>query len=290
MRADGQVRLKIDLAYDGTLFSGWAKQPGLRTVQGELERALAMVTRRGVDEVQVTVAGRTDAGVHATGQTCHVDLTEAECEKLSGRSGEIEGAARKLNGALKRSDAGDLIVHSVTRAPEGFDARFSALSRTYEYRVTPKTVPVNPLRRHAVVALSDEIDLDLVRTASLTLLGLQDFTTYCKAREGSTAVRTLIDFSWERLQSGELRATIHADAFCHSMVRSIVGGVLAVGAGKLTLEQLQRLTAGRERSSSIPVMPAHGLTLVGVAYPEGVDLARRAEVTRARRDPLAAAG
>ena len=286
MRADGQVRLRIDLAYDGTHFSGWAKQPGLRTVQGELERAIAMVVRREPDEVTVTVAGRTDAGVHATGQTCHVEVTEGECAKLAGRSANVGGAARKLNGALKRFDAGDLIVHAVSLAPEGFDARFAALSRTYEYLVSPRGVPINPLLRHCVVALGDEIDVDATRTASLTLLGLQDFTSFCKAREGSTAVRTLIDFTWAERADGVLAATIHADAFCHSMVRSLVGGVLAVGAGKLTVEQLQQLTAERKRSSSIPVMPAHGLTLVGVEYPEDAGLAARAAVTRARRDPL----
>ena len=280
------IRIRIDLAYDGTGFSGWAKQPGLRTVQGELERALATVLRRDPSEVSVTVAGRTDAGVHARGQVCHLDVTAVELERLSGRSGDIATVARRLGGVLMRHQTPDIVVHRVSIAPEYFDARFGALSRRYEYRVRPAGYMRDPLDRAFTVNLGYAVDTHALRDASATLIGLHDFTSFCKAREGATAVRTLLEFSWTRMPDGVLSARIRADAFCHSMVRSLVGAVLGVASGKLNLVDLVALKDARERSSKITVMPPEGLSLEEIVYPEDGALAARAQQTRARRDPL----
>lgn len=280
------TRLRLDLGYDGTAFAGWAKQPGLRTVQGELERALAVIVRRPAEDLSVTVAGRTDAGVHARGQVCHWDVPDSDLERLLGRSGALGAVAQRINGVLKRQNAQDIVVYRVAAAPYGFDARFGALSRRYEYRVRPAGVRPDPLERTFTVNLTYEIDLEAVRDASRTFLGLQDFTSYCKAREGSTAVRTVLEFDWRREPSGVLAARITADAFCHSMVRSLVGAVLGVGSGRLSLAELVSLTEARSRSSKIMVMPPHGLSLEHIAYPEAGELEARVKQTRARRDPL----
>lgn len=281
-----ETRLRLDLGYDGTAFAGWAKQPGLRTVQGELERALSVIIRRPAADVSVTVAGRTDAGVHARGQVCHWDVTQTELERLWGRSGSLDAVACRINGVLKRHGVQDVIVYRVTEAPSGFDARFGALSRRYEYRVRPAGERPDPLDRTYTVNLTHGVDLAAVQDASQTFLGLQDFSSFCKAREGSTAVRTVLEFGWLRNDSGVLVGSITADAFCHSMVRSLVGAVIGVGAGKLSLEELVSLTEARSRSSKITVMPPHGLSLEHIEYPEDSELESRALQTRARRDPL----
>ncbi len=290
--AQPSTRLRLDLAYDGTDFSGWAAQPGLRTVQGELEAALAVLLRTG--EPRLTVGGRTDAGVHARGQVAHLDVTAAQLEKWGGRGDAAadgpEAArlrARKLNGVLKRS-APDIAVHSVRVAPAAFDARFGALRRRYEYRLRGADARRDPLTARFTADVASSLDLDRMQHAADELLGLNDFTTFCKAREGATAVRDLLCFEWRRTEDGALAARIEADAFCHSMVRALVGAVVAVGSGRITEEELIALRDARERSSRFTVMPAHGLSLEEIAYPADDALAARAEQTRARRDPLAA--
>jgi len=280
------VRIRIDLGYDGTHFSGWAKQPGLRTVQGELESALALMLRVPAETINLTVGGRTDAGVHARGQVCHLDVTQDQISKLQGRTPHISGIPRKINGALKRIQAGDIYVHDVVVVPVTFDARFSALTRRYEYRVRPVDVRSDPLTRHFTVDLDREVDLGVLEDASRTLLGLQDFSSFCKARPGATAVRTLLEFTWTREPDGVLSARIAADAFCHSMVRSLVGGVLGVATGRYTVNVLADLTAARTRSSTIRVMPPHGLSLQEIEYPEESLFDVRAEQTRAKRSHL----
>lgn len=279
-------RIRIDLGYDGTHFFGWAKQPGLRTVQGELESALALMLRVPADQINLTVGGRTDAGVHARGQVSHLDIAEDQMAKLQGRSASVSGIARKVNGALKRLQASDIHVHDVTVVPPAFDARFSALTRRYEYRVRPLGVRSDPLTRHFTVDLDREVDLTLLQDASQTFLGLQDFSSFCKAREGATEVRTLLDFTWRRQPDGVLSAHIAADAFCHSMVRSLVGGVLGVATGRYTLADLAELASAKTRSSTIRVMPPHGLSLEAIEYPETEFLAVRATQTRAKRATL----
>lgn len=285
------VRIRLDLAYDGTDFSGWARQPGLRTVQDEVEAALTRILRR--DDVRLTVAGRTDAGVHARGQVAHLDVTSAELAKWSGgRAGAdpaVAGAeagrirVRKLAGALRRS-APDVAIHDARIAPPAFDARFSALRRRYEYRVRGAGSRVDPLAARFTADAPHELDLGLMQAASDELLGLNDFTTFCKAREGATAIRDLLAFEWRAGADGASVARIEADAFCHSMVRAIVGAVVAVGHGRISLGELADLRDARARTSRFTVMPAHGLSLEEITYPADADLAARAELTRARRD------
>lgn len=277
MQADASgpsVRLRLDLAYDGTDFHGWAAQPGLRTVQAELERALAVLLRQAEGDVRLTVGGRTDAGVHARGQVAHLDVAPEQLARVT---------ARRLNGVLHRS-APDILVHSVREVPIAFDARFSALRRRYEYRVRPAGVPGDPLTARFTVDVPKALDLEVMQRASDEMLGLNDFTSFCKAREGATAVRELLDFTWHRAADGVLVARIEADAFCHSMVRALIGAVVAVGHGRIGERELVALREARERTSRFTVMPAHGLSLEEIQYPADHALAARAEQTRARRE------
>ncbi len=262
------MRLRIDLAYDGTSFHGWAAQPGLRTVQGELEAALATVLRTP-EPVPVVCAGRTDAGVHARGQVAHADV-----ETVPG--GSLD---RRLNGVLPL----DVRVRGVVAAPPGFDARFGALWRRYAYRVADAGTPLDPLTRHHVLARPRPLDLDLMNEASATLVGRHDFAAFCKRRAGATTIRTLLDLAWSRDDGGRAVATVRADAFCHSMVRSLVGCLFAVGEGRRSPGWAAEVLAAERRDPAVAVAPAHGLTLEEVAYPPAAELAARAEQTRARR-------
>lgn len=281
------VRLRLDLAYDGTDFSGWASQPGLRTVQGELEAALRMMLRS--DRARLTVGGRTDAGVHARGQVAHLDVTADELHKWSGTRGEPSATldiehvrARKLNGVLKRH-ARDISIHSVRVVPSAFDARFSAMRRRYEYRLRDEGARRDPLTSRFTADVPRHLDLNAMQRASDDLLGLNDFTSFCKAREGATAVRDLLCFEWRVTEDGAYSARIEADAFCHSMVRALVGAVVGVGAGRIGEEELRELRRARLRTSRFTVMPAQGLSLEEISYPADDELAARAELTRARR-------
>ena len=273
------VRARLVFAYDGTDFAGWAAQPGLRTVQGVLEEALARVTR--VEDVRTTVAGRTDAGVHARAQQAHTDLSVVAWGRLPGRSDRspAEALASRLNGVLPP----DVRMRFVTVAPAGFDARFGALERRYVYRVCDSVAGLDPLTRRHVLAHDRALDVEALNTASDTLTGLRDFAAFCRGREGATTVRTLTELSWARGEDGVVGATVRADAFCHSMVRSLVGALLAVGDGRRDLEWLAAVAASPVRSQAIAVAPPHGLTLEEVVYPPDAELAARAELTRARR-------
>jgi tRNA pseudouridine38-40 synthase len=281
------VRLRLDIGYDGTNFAGWAMQPGLRSVQHEIEHALGILLRSPNTRVALTVGGRTDAGVHARGQVAHLDVTHAQ---LARWTGEIEerGAllavlrARRINGILKRSSP-DVVVHAVTEMPQGFNARFSATKRRYEYRVRGVGVRTDPLSRDSTVDVPYALDLEAMQRAAASLVGLRDFTTFCKARAGSTAVRHLLEFEWRRADDGVFVARIVADAFCHSMVRALVGAVVRVGDGRISEPELERLLEARHRSHRFTVMPAHGLSLEEISYPPIDELATQAELTRARR-------
>ena len=278
------TRLRLDISYDGTDFAGWARQPNLRTVQGELESALATVLR---DTVTLTVAGRTDAGVHATGQVAHVDLTEAHLAQLAKPHGR--GApAKSPPAALKKRLNGiaglrsDIHVSAVSVAPEGFDARFSPIFRRYEYRIADAVSTRNPLLRRHTVWYPATLDLDAMNESARELLGLHDWAAYCRPREGATTIRELQEFQWRRDETGVLIAGLKADAFCHSMVRALVGASVSVGERKLAGERLLGIRAEAQRTSEFKVMPSHGLALVEVGYPD--DVAARAAQTRARRD------
>lgn len=273
------MRARLDFAYDGTEFAGWAVQPELRTVQGELESALARVTR--VDPVRTIVAGRTDAGVHARAQVAHVDLPRDAWERMPGRVDRTpgEGLTSHLNGVLPP----DIRVFATTEAPAGFDARFSALERRYVYRVSDSHITLDPLARRHVLGHSRPLDVDALNSASATLTGLRDFVPFCRAREGATTIRTLLEFTWLRRDDGVVEATVRADAFCHSMVRSLVGAVLEVGDGRRDVAWLVAEASRETRSPSVRVAPAHGLTLEAVEYPPDAQLAARATDTRGRR-------
>jgi tRNA pseudouridine38-40 synthase len=264
------VRLRIDLAYDGAEFHGWAAQPELRTVEGELTGALATVLR--APDVVLTCAGRTDSGVHARGQVAHCDLDEDP--------GDLSLLTRRLNGVL----ASDVRIRAVSEAPDGFDARFAALWRRYAYRVADTLAAVDPLARSHVLSWPRPLDVAALQAASAPLLGEHDFAAFCRRREGATTIRTLLDLAWTRGEDGLVVADVRADAFCHSMVRSLVGCLLAVGEGRRPVEWPAQVLEQRERDSAVTVAPAHGLVLEEVAYPTSEQLAARVAVTRARRD------
>ena len=282
------TRLRLDLAYDGAGFAGWAAQPGLRTVQGTLEAALATVlgtARRDEPAPQLTVAGRTDAGVHARAQVAHVDVTEAALAAASRRSGRaaLDALPDRLGGVLPA----DLVVHAVTQAPDGFDARFSALDRRYAYRVCDAFDRRDPLRRGEVLWRRRPLDVAAMDAAAATLVGRHDFAAFCRPRPGATTIRTLLEFAWRRPAAGPdaglVVATVRADAFCHSMVRALVGASLAVGEGRRPVGWPARVLAAGQRDAAAPVVPPHGLTLEEVGYPPDDELAGRAVRTRARR-------
>lgn len=283
-------RIMLTLAYDGTDFSGWAAQPGLRTVQSEVESALSVLLRRPAEDVRVTVAGRTDAGVHARGQVAHIDVTDEELARWTGKiaatvaidSDEAaEARARKLTGVLKRS-APDVVIYCARIVPAEFDARFSALWRRYEYRLA--AAPVDPLTRRCTAEVSRPVDFEVLCRASSGLLGLRDFATFCKPREGATTIRELTHFEWSRDDHGAFVARIQADAFCHSMVRALVGAVVAAATGRIAEDRVAELAEQAARSSEFAVMPACGLSLEEVGYPDDSGLAARTEQTRAKRD------
>jgi tRNA pseudouridine38-40 synthase len=265
----GLVRLRLAIAYDGTAVHGWARQPGQRTVQEDLETALATVLRR---PVALTVAGRTDAGVHATGQVAHCDVPADLWEQHRDR------LVRRLRGVLPP----DIAVPAAEPAPPDFDARFAALARHYVYRLTDAPAGPSPLRRFDTVGWPRALDVDAMRRAAGLLLGEHDFAAFCRRREGATTVRTLLALDVAREPDGVVvRAS--ADAFCHSMVRSLVGALLAVGEGRHAPEWPAGLLSHRERAGEVPVAPARGLTLVAVDYPPDDGLAARVAVTRNRR-------
>ncbi|OKI66565.1 tRNA pseudouridine(38-40) synthase TruA [Streptomyces sp. MJM1172] len=274
----GHVRVRLDLSYDGKDFSGWAKQRVLRTVQGELESALTTVMRLP-DPVELTVAGRTDAGVHARGQVAQFDV-----------AGEVwaehhDKLLRRLAGRLPH----DVRVWKVAEAPPGFNARFSAIWRRYAYRVGDHQGGVDPLRRGHVLWHQWPLDVDAMNRAAAALLGEHDFAAYCKKREGATTIRTLQQLSWERAEDGIVTATVRADAFCHNMVRSLVGALLHVGDGHRPVEWPGQVLAAGVRDSSVHVVKPHGLTLEEVGYPADELLAARSKEARNLRT-LPAAG
>jgi tRNA pseudouridine38-40 synthase len=340
---DPGCRLRLEVAYDGTHFHGWARQPGLRSVQGELEQALRATLRVVADQpVRVAVAGRTDAGVHAIGQVCHVDVPAGDWAALVGpraagpraRPGLTPAPVadpdpslvlrRRLNGVLPP----DLRVRRVGLAPDGFDARWSASWRRYSYLVADDPADQDPRSRGHVLWHPRALDLAAMRAAATRFLGEHDFAAFCRAREGASSVRTVHDIGWRRVgridptgaaptglgeprvrassnaahdpagrgtaeleagipglaghpASGPLEFTVRADAFCHSMVRSLVGAFLAVGDGRWPVDRPAELLAAAERVPGIATAPAHGLTLVEVGYPPDAELAAQAQ--RARR-------
>jgi tRNA pseudouridine38-40 synthase len=277
----GLVRVRLDLGYDGTGFSGWAAQPAQRTVAGTLLHALGTVLRTDPLVLGLVVAGRTDAGVHASGQVCHLDAPRDAWKALPGRSGLTPGESlvRRLAGILP----GDVRVWTAALALPGFDARFSALHRRYAYRLCDHPAGVPPLRRHDVAAHRRPLDVAAMDAAARRLAGLHDFAAFCRRREGATTVRTLLEYSWARDDAGLVVARVVADAFCHSMVRALVGVVLPVGEGRRAASWPVQVLARRVRDSAVDVARPHGLVLEEVTYPDAAGLAGRARQARATR-------
>jgi tRNA pseudouridine38-40 synthase len=274
----GFRRLRIDIAYDGTAFFGWATQPDQRTIQDLVEEAVARISRGDVESV---VAGRTDAGVHATGQVIHIDLPDAVfADGLTYRD-----LRYKLNRILDE----DVRIMEISDAPEGFHARFSALRRIYTYKILDNNEVIAPLSRYDVAPWYRPLDVDLMNKASALVLGHHDFAAFCKFKEGGTTIRTLEKYQWHRDSAGLLIAEVVADAFCYSMVRNLVGAVVCVADGRKDPSWMAELLANKERVSDSLVFPARGLSLTRVEYPSNDELLDRARVTIGKRGQSAAA-
>ncbi len=273
----GPVRLRLDIAYDGTEFAGWATQSGQRTVAGVLEESLSTVFR---SDVRLRAAGRTDTGVHATGQVAHVDVPADALPNVYPRTPrphqpEFQPLVRRLGRLLPA----DVRVRRVIRAAAGFDARFSALRRHYVYRISTADYGVDPHQSRFITSWPRLLDVGAMGLASQKLLGLNDFAAFCRHRDGATTIRDLQRFDWER--DGDLIvAHVTADAFCWSMVRSLVGAVLAVGEHRRTPDWCAELLTETRRSSDYAAAPARGLTLVSVDYPPDKELRARTLITR----------
>lgn len=290
------MRIRLDIRYDGTPFHGWAVQPGLPTVQGALQSALAVIFRQ---PVELTVAGRTDAGVHATGQVAHFTVPDSanhtvSPETLALRLGAVLRAVLSGNLASPLEDsplvyapgAADAVVVTAARVvPESFDARFSALARHYVYRIVDDVAARNPLTRNCCWWYPTSLNPTAMNASATVLLGEHDFAAFCKPREGATTIRNLQQLETLRIEPGIIEIRVCADAFCHSMVRSLVGALTEVGRAKRDTAWLAGALDTKARIPEIPVAPALGLTLTGVDYPQSAaELLARQQTTRARRD------
>jgi tRNA pseudouridine38-40 synthase len=273
----GLVRLRLDIAYDGTEFAGWAVQAGQRTVAGVLDDALSTVFRV---PVQLRAAGRTDAGVHATGQVAHVDVPADALGHAYPRTARAdESEFLPLVRRLARFLPADVRVLDIGRTAPGFDARFSALRRHYLYRLSTAPYGVEPQEARFVTAWPRPLDVDAMNVAARDLLGLNDFAAFCRRREGATTIRDLQRLDWSR-DGDRVTAHVSADAFCWSMVRSLVGALLAVGEHRREPGWCATLLTSTQRSSDFAAAPPQGLTLVGVDYPPDDQLEARTRVTR----------
>lgn len=261
------MRYRLDISYDGSQFRGWAKQPGQRTVQGAIEDALGLILRS--QSPALTCAGRTDSGVHARGQVAHVDIDGTDASTLARR--------------LRRLLPADVTLRDLSEAPDGFDARFSALERRYIYRLCDAPAGPDPLRRGHVVAWPRTLDVDAMKAAAAHLVGEHDFASFCKKREGATTIRTLLELNPVR-HGDVIETTVRADAFCHSMVRALMGALTAVGEGRYAPKWAGEVLLAASRNERVRVMPAHGLVLEEVRYPDDAGLAARAVAARRRRD------
>lgn len=276
MPSPGHARWRLDIAYDGSDFHGWARQPGVRTVESVITDALTTITA-ATTRVDVTCAGRTDAGVHARGQVAHVDLPEDD------RGLDEAMLLRRLQGVLPD----DIAVTAARTVSADFDARFSAVWRRYAYRIADSHAARDPLRRTDVLDHPRSLDLEAMNAAAACLLGEHDFAAFCRARDGGTTIRRILDCDWSRDEAGRAVLDIRADAFCHSMVRSVVGALIAVGDGRREPEWVGEVLHRGTRDTGVRVMPAHGLTLEEVGYPPPQEWAARQEVTRVLREESA---
>ncbi|MBW3078632.1 tRNA pseudouridine(38-40) synthase TruA [Bifidobacterium simiiventris] len=303
------MRLRIDLAYDGGGFYGWAKQPTLRTVQGEIEAALHKILRVPTDPaspesqaepLRLVVAGRTDTGVHASHQVCHVDISPSILARAVGHMGVPPTVA--LTRRMQRILPPDITIRDITPAPDGFDARFSALERTYVYRIADRASEVDPRTRGFVLHIDDDLDIAAMNEAAAMTIGLHDFGSFATPNPGGTTIREVKTAYWRRIparplidaamgeryrtpavESGLLCFTIVADAFARNMVRSLVNGCVQVGIGKRSLDWFAGKMATPLREGSTGPIAPQGLTLEHIQYPPDDQLASRAEAIRAKR-------
>lgn len=262
----GFFRVRITLSYDGTNFFGWGKQADRRTVQGELEAALFKLFQQQLDTV---VAGRTDAGVHASGQVCHVDLPENEYTDIAYR--------------LNRILTDEIRIKSVERTSPDFHARFGALRRHYIYKIKDGNGYIEPTARLDIAPWYRDLNVDLMNQAAATLIGEHDFFSYARYRENATTIRELQRFEFERNEDGLIIARLSADAFLYNMVRSLIGTMVYIGEGRFNTDWAREVLEKRERPSDSLVFPAKGLTFTGVDYPADSELHARILKTMAIR-------
>lgn len=268
----GLTRFRIDLSYDGTDFAGWAKQPNLRTVQGELLRALTEILGQSPDDFFMRVGGRTDAGVHADHQVCHIDLNSTQIKRV----GRNPLSAQRINSLLPA----DVAVLEVAEAKPGFDARFSATGRSYVYAIADGQCPPNPKWVRYTLTHPKVLSVEKMNAAAEKLLGLKDFGAFCKPREGATTIRELRKLSVKRERDGRILVSVSADAFCHNMVRALVGALIAVGEGRLSATELLKIQKEAKRTSAFKVVGPQGLSLSEIRYPPASQLAKQAEKAR----------
>jgi tRNA pseudouridine38-40 synthase len=248
----GFARLRVDLTYDGTNFSGWAKQPNQRTIQEEFERALTTILRTPVTTI---VAGRTDAGVHAKHQVLHSDIP-------------IDSKIDNLTFRLNQFLTDEIRVLRTAWAPVNFHARFTAQSRTYQYKIIDGGQVTAPLDRYDSVEWFRKLDINLMNLGSNLLLGEHDFFAYCKFREGGSTVKNLLKFEWHRDENSIVIGEIQANSFRYNMVRNLVGAAVCVGEGRFEPKWMKKVLDERLRVSDSYVFPAKGLTLISISYPE----------------------
>lgn len=253
------LRVRMLVAYDGTGFSGFARQPGAKTVAGSLEEALGRVLGRAV---RLTCAGRTDAGVHAWGQVVHFDSVP----DVGGADVDLAALQRSLNRMLKPA----IVVRDAAVAADGFDARRSATARRYRYTVVNRPVP-DPFLSRTAWHVEAPLDVRSMQAAADPVIGEHDFSSFCRrppglAGDADPLVRRVRDAQWVDLGDGVLRFDIEASSFCHQMVRSIVGLLVEVGVGRKRAGDVAEVIRARDRAGASQIAPPHGLCLWEVVY------------------------
>jgi tRNA pseudouridine38-40 synthase len=272
---DGRFRFRIDLAYDGTDFYGFSKQSAYRTVAGELLSGLVKIFGEDDEDFRMRVAGRTDAGVHAQAQVAHLDLTAEQLKRI--RRGH--GVAERLNKIIDP----DVRVTAFEEADPGFHARFSALSRRYRYSIADRSVTPNPMTSRYMLEIMWHLDTAPMIEVAKEFMGLRDFKAFCKERTGTTTIRELKEISVKRRPNGVIDIEVEADAFCHNMVRSLVGALMSAGSGRTTVREVRKALKGNRNEHAYKVQAPQGLTLIKIAYPAKSKLAAQAELTQRMR-------
>ena len=272
---DGRFRFRLDLAYDGTDFYGFAKQSAYRTVAGELLSGLVKIFGEDDQDFRMRVAGRTDAGVHAQAQVLHLDLTSEQLKRI--RRGH--GVAERLNKII----APDVRVISFEEAEPGFHARYSALSRRYRYSIADRGVVPNPMTSRYLLEILWHLEVEPMVEVAKEFIGLRDFRAFCKERDGTTTIRRLREISVKRRSNGVIDIEIEADAFCHNMVRSVVGALMSAGSGRTSVLEVRKALSGQRNENAYKVQAPQGLTLIKIAYPAKSKLAAQAELTQRTR-------